>query len=130
MSTPFADFRRVEEIKAPDAGKSGHIDIVQITGLFFDAFMSYLVPGLGLERTAVFSPTGRPIVRSTSVDVQAEIHPGQVLQVGVRAATRRSRSFTLEGLLAHDDRRRILQPEIHALPPIDVIIRQGGRRCR
>lgn len=105
MSTLFReDFRRLDDIKAPDAGKSGHIDIVQITALFFDAWMGYLVPGLGLDREAVFQPSGRPIMRSTTVDVEAEINPGQVLQCGVRALARRTRSFTLEGLLAHDGR--------------------------
>lgn len=105
MSTSFAaDFRRLDDITAPAAGTSGHIDIVQVTALLFDAWMGYLVPGLGLDRESVLRPVGRPIVRSTTVDVEAEIRPGQVLQCGVRAQARRTRSFTLGGLLAHEGR--------------------------
>ena len=91
-------FPWVEEVTAPEAGAGGHIDNIQIAQLMYDAWMRYLMEGVGLPRE-IFETQGRPTVREITARFDAEIFPGDELECGVRALSRSRRSFTLRQVL-------------------------------
>ncbi len=97
MSEPEV-FPWVEDITAPAAAQAGHIDNIQITGIMYNAWMNYLVKGVGLS-LQIFETEGRPTVREITARFDAEVFPGDALQCGVRALGRRRRSFTLRQVL-------------------------------
>ena len=96
----------IEDVVAPDVGSAGHIDNIQIAQLMYDAWMRYLLDGVGLDRE-IFNRQGRPTVREITARFDGEVFPGDALKCGVRALSRRRRSFTLEEVLwkASDGRR-------------------------
>jgi acyl-CoA thioesterase FadM len=101
--TVMAGYPWVEELTAPDEGRVGHVDNIQIAEMLFGAWTRYLVPGLGIDRTAVYRTGARPVVRSIEAGFEAEVFPGEALHCGVRALTRTRRSFTLEQVLARGE---------------------------
>jgi acyl-CoA thioesterase FadM len=95
-------FPWVEDVRAPEAGRAGHIDNIQIAQLMYDAWMRYLLEGVGLS-PSVFDTEGRPTVREITAAFDAEIFPGDQLECGVRAVARSRRSFTLRQVLRRKD---------------------------
>jgi acyl-CoA thioesterase FadM len=95
-------FPWVEDVTAPAVGGAGHIDNIQIAQLMYDAWMRYLLEGVGLPR-AIFDTGGRPTVREITARFDAEIFPGDALECGVRALARSRRSFTLRQVLRRKD---------------------------
>src|SRR4051794_3235644 len=95
-------FPWLEDVIAPAVGEGGHIDNIQIAQLMYDAWMRYLTLGVGLPRT-VFDEAGRPTVREISARFDTEVFPGDALECGVRALSRRRRSFTLGQVLRRKD---------------------------
>jgi acyl-CoA thioesterase FadM len=87
----------VKELTAPLAafGGDAHLSAPEITQLFFDGWMSYLTDGTGLGR-AVFTGESVPSTRELTVQLLREIVTGDRLRLGVRAVSRRRRSFTLD----------------------------------
>jgi acyl-CoA thioesterase FadM len=92
-------FPWVEDVVAPSVGGAGHIDNLQIAQLLYDAWMHYMVEGLGQDQGELFSGVGRPIVREINVRFDAEVFPGEALRCGVRATSRSRRSLALEQVL-------------------------------
>jgi acyl-CoA thioesterase FadM len=87
----------VQELTAPAAGfgDDAHLSAPEITQLFFDGWMSYLTDGIGLG-PSVFTADAVPSTRELTVQLLREIRSGDGLRLGVRAVSRRRRSFTLE----------------------------------
>ena len=117
-------FPWVQPMTAADVPGTSHVDNIQIMSMLFDAWMSYMNQGLGIDRTEVFVNAGRPIVKSVSAQFHAEIHAGQQLTCGVRVASRSTRSFTLEQVLWSDEPSRPVATGAVVLVTID---RTSGR---
>ena len=95
-------FPWVENVIAPPAGGTGHLDNIQIAQLMYDAWMRYLLNGVELS-PAIFETEGRPTVREITARFDAEIFPGDALECAVRALSRSRRSFTLREVLRRKD---------------------------
>ncbi len=93
-------FPWVETINVGVAEHDGHVGNIQIASWMYDAWLNYLTKGLQQDPEKLFGGGGRPIVREITARFNAEIFAGDVLHCGVRALSRRHRSFTLQQVLS------------------------------
>lgn len=100
---------------APAAGGQGHIDYLQVCGIMFEAWRTYLVPGLGLDRSEVHGAV-RPIVKSVAAEFAGEIGSYEPLRFGARTASRTRRSFVIETALF-----RAVDPTVVAAGSIGLV---------
>jgi acyl-CoA thioesterase FadM len=88
----------VVPVTAPSSANGGgaHLSAPEITELFFRGWMRYLSVGTGLGEGTVFGARAVPTTREFTVSLLREIYADDELRLGIRAVSRRRRSFTLE----------------------------------
>ncbi len=92
-----SDFRWVDDGVGPDATTLAHVDGIEVLRLMFDSTLAYLRKALAAAGTDFDSLTsGRPIVRDIAGRFVSELHRSEAIRIGVRVASRSTRSFVLE----------------------------------
>ena len=90
------DFRFTTTIDLGHDGVGFHVNNLEMTELLFRGRNSYIVDVAGVNWAEWMAEGRNLVIRQLCVDFLGEVREPTTLQVGVRAASRRRRSLTLD----------------------------------